>query len=414
MITGDSWSPAFAQSPQEAARLEKLEAENAALKSRLDALEAYLTKEGDMPVEKVANKTLKFLGESTISGFVTASYFYDFSKPADGVSNGYLWDDNFNSFTLNKVKLTLENPVERSGSDWDTGYSISMIYGSDAPFVNTGGERQGFEDLRQAYLEANVPVGTGLNVRAGQLISLLNYESGDGGAVNANFSQGNQWFFTGNGPAVGGQVGYVFSDAVDLRMRLQNGLYSGAVDNNDGKTFMASLGIKPDDKTWINVIPFAGEEPFGGTSGVFGSGDSEWLTGINLLAGRKLAEKYNLNVATELTYMHWADASVSSPGDSADAYSAGLWVSSDFNEKVGLALRGDYVNDRDGTFTSGLLGFPTNGGQELYSLTLTLNYRPHPSFKIQPEIRYDKTTMNDGFDGAEDRIVAGVGASYLF
>ena len=43
-------------------------------------------------------------------------------------------------------------------------------------------------------MELNIPIGTGLNVKAGEMISLLNYESGDGGAVNENFSQGYQWY----------------------------------------------------------------------------------------------------------------------------------------------------------------------------------------------------------------------------
>ena len=71
----------------------------------------------------------------------------------------------------------------------------------------------------------NAPLGTGLNIRAGQLISLLNYESGDGGAANANFSQGYQWFYTGNGPSAGLQLGYTFTDWMDLKVRVQNGMH---------------------------------------------------------------------------------------------------------------------------------------------------------------------------------------------
>jgi len=47
----------------------------------------------------------------------------------------------------------------------------------------------------------------------------------DGGAVNANFSQGYQWFFTGNPPAAGIQVGYKITDWLDLKFRVQNGIF---------------------------------------------------------------------------------------------------------------------------------------------------------------------------------------------
>ena len=66
--------------------------------------------------------------------------------------------------------------------------------------MNSSAGTVGFQNLREAYVEMNVPIGTGLNVKIGELISLLNYESGDGGAANANFSQGYQWFFTAMAP----------------------------------------------------------------------------------------------------------------------------------------------------------------------------------------------------------------------
>jgi hypothetical protein len=112
--------------------------------------------------------------------------------------------------------------------------------------------------------------------------------------------------------------------------------------------------------------------------------------------------------------MNWDGASFATPGDDATAYSAGIWLWGDFTEKCGLALRADWVDDQDGAFTSGLLGFPVNTGQELASVTLTLNLRPVAGLKIQPEIRYDHTTLTGGFDGKEDRFTAGVGVSYMF
>src|SRR4029079_17905232 len=122
---------------------------------------------------------------------------------------------------------------------------VSLIAGEDAPIVNTKSSTIGFDYLREAFVEMNVPIGNGLDVRVGELISLLNYESGDGGAVNANFSQGYQWFFTGNPPAAGVQLGYTFTDWLDIKVRAQNGLYAGAIDNNGTPAFMGSIGLKP-------------------------------------------------------------------------------------------------------------------------------------------------------------------------
>ena len=394
-------------------RLERLEKENETLRSRLDALEQKTGTMGAASVtapQKSESGLLKFVKETEFSGFVTGSYFYDSSKPADGGINGYLWSNDHNEVNLNKIKLTIENPVERSGSDWDVGYHVAAILGEDSPIVNSGGEMQGLEDIRQAFVEVNVPVGTGLNVRVGQLISLLNFESGDGGAVNPNFSQGNQWFFTGNPPGAGIQLSYELSDQWGVDARVQNGMYQGVEDNNNGKTLMGGLRFKPNDKTWIKFLGFGGPEGLGAMPG----GNTDMLSGVQILAGRQLEEDHNIQAATELTYMHWDEASVAVPGDSGEAWSAGLWLWGNVTDSFGLAFRGDVVSDEDGAFTSGLLGFPANPGQKIYSATLTANYMPHPKVKISPEIRFEKTDFDGGFDGADDRVIFGVGASYLF
>lgn len=411
LLAGLPTSNAHAQGT-ETARVEKLEKENQDLKKRLDALEA---KEGTAPSGAAKGYVVKALGDVTLSGFVTASYFYDTSVPEDGKSNGYLWNTSHNAFSINKVKLTLASaPVERSGDVWDAGFRTSLIYGEDAPVVNTGGEAQGLEDLREAYVELNAPLGTGLNLRAGQLISLLNYESGDGGAVNANFSQGYQWYYTGNGPSAGVQAGYVFTDWLDMKVRVQNGMYAGPFDGNSAKTLMGAIGIKPDAKTWLSLIGFGGKE--NNTLAVYGA---------SILAGRTFGEQFTTGI--ELDYFKFDG---SGGGSDADLYSAGVWLGYDFTPKFGVAVRAEHLSDPDGGGIPGVglrpapagspIGTPTgtitspDSDGKISSVAFTLNWKPVPNIKLQPEIRFDNTTYKDGFDGQENRFLIGMGASYLF
>ncbi|MBX3747616.1 MAG: outer membrane beta-barrel protein [Verrucomicrobiae bacterium] len=396
-------------------RIDRIERENRELRDRLQSLENVAQRAGILPSGQPAPRIVSSLSEISLSGMVQASYFYNSNEPVDqdidgnpikGASDGYLWNTTHNSFSINKVKLTLASkPVERSGDTWDAGFRVSMIWGEDAPVLNTGGERQGLEDLREAYIELNAPIGTGLNIRAGQLISLLNFESGDGGAVNPNFSQGYQWFFTGNGPAAGVQLGYTFTDWLDMKVRVQNGMYAGAVDNNDAKTVMGSIGLKPDDKTWINLIGFGGRE-----------NASTSVAGGSVLAGRKFGER--LNTGFEFDYFNFDPVS----GPSADLWSVGAWIWYEFNPKFGIALRGEYLDDPDGGGLKGIT-LPGRPGSailsadpdgSLSSLTLTLNFSPAPNVRIQPEIRYDHTSYAGGFDGHRDRFIFGAGVSYLF
>lgn len=386
-------------------RMERLEKENAELRKRLDAIEAMAQKEGIMASAAPTN-AVKALSGVQLSGFVTASYFYDTSDPADHKSNGYLWNTSENAFSINKVKVTLASlPVERSGDKWDAGFRASLIWGEDASIVNTGGEVQGLEALREAYVEVNVPIGTGLNVKAGQLISLLNYESGDGGAVNANFSQGYQWWYTGNGPAAGLQLGYTFTDWLDVKVRVQNGLYTGAIDNNDAKLVMGAVGLKPAKDLWLSLIGFGGD----GAPGL-------QLSGASVLAGYQATKE--LGFGFEFDYFNFDPAGASS----ADEWSVGTWITYDFTPKVGLALRVDYIGDPDGFGINGLalagrggsaIISPSSDG-DLASVTLTLNYKPVPNIKIQPEVRFDHTSYMNGFDGQDNRFLIGAGVSYLF
>ncbi|MBL9129239.1 MAG: outer membrane beta-barrel protein [Verrucomicrobiales bacterium] len=391
---------------QDVGRVDKLEKENLELRQRLEALENVAQKEGLLPSGQPAPKFVKALSEISLSGFVQASYFYNTQEPVDKNSDGYLWNTVHDSFSLNKFKMTLASqPSERSGETWDTGFRVSMMWGEDASILNTGGERQGLEALREAYIDLNVPIGDGLIVKAGQLISLLNFESGDGGAANPNFSQGFQWFFTGNGPSTGVQADYQFTDWLNVKARVQNGLYAGAVDNNDAKTVLGSIGLTPDDKTWVNLLGFIGEES-----------PTLNVSGASVLAGRKFGSK--LNTGLELDYFNFEAAN----GNDAALWSIGGWVWYDFTTKIGAAVRAEYLDDREGAGLKGI-NFPGRPGSAILSpdvdgtvtsVALTFNIRPLPSVKIQPEVRYDRTSYTGGFDGEEDRFIVGAGVTYSF
>ncbi|HLH56194.1 MAG TPA: outer membrane beta-barrel protein [Verrucomicrobiae bacterium] len=393
-------------------KLEKLEKENQDLKKRLDLLEAMAQKEGLLPSgSKSADPPVSALSDITLSGFVTTSYFHDSTMPPASmgrISPGYLWNRVSDSFSLNKVKITLASPqVQNTGEKWDAGYRVSLIAGQDAPIVNTKSGVTGFDYLREAYVELNVPIGTGLDVRVGELISLLNYESGDGGAVNANFSQGFQWFFTGNPPAAGVQLGYKFTDWLNLTFRVENGLYAGPIDNNRAKTYMGAIGIKPFDKLWFSLLGFGGREEAGFTQSLWGG---------SLLGGWNATDQ--LAFGTELDYFNFHNPNGSTPSGNSPVWSTGLWATYDFTKKVGVAVRGEFLSDSHGVDASGgALGFlnPPGTGQDLSSVALTLNYKPVPTIKIQPEIRFDHTSWAGGFvPGHQNRFVYGAGVSYLF
>lgn len=402
---------AHAQSDTNTVAIAQLQKQNQALQQQLDTLEDMAKKAGIMPSN--TDPPVSAMSQMTISGFVQTSYFYNFARPASGYSDGYLWNTKDNNFSINKVKLTFASPpAARSDTDWNAGYRVSLIAGQDAPILDTGsgGANAGFDWLREAYVDMNVPIGEGLNIKAGELISLLNYESGDGGAANENFSQGYQWYYTGNGPETGIQLDYAFTDWLDVKFRVENGLYGGNVSSVSEKGVMGTIGLKPNAKTWINLTGFGGE----------GIG-TESADGGEILAGYQVTKK--LGTGFEGDYFHLNNRNGPQSGD---LWSIGGWVWYDFTSKVGLAFRTEFLDDVDGvginvSGPNSLAPAPNGAGisstdpnGNLASFTLTLNYMPVPNLKIQPEIRYNTTSYAGGLNGKDWQFILGCGASYLF
>lgn len=389
----------------------QLEKQNQDLQQRLDALENMAQKEGLMPSADKP-KFVSAMEDMTISGFVQASYFYNTERPASGLSDTYLWNTKDNSFSLNKFKLTFAGPPVATDV-WSASYRASLMLGDDAPDLDSGGvngsngtnaptSNTSFNDLREAYVEVNVPIGTGLDIKAGELISLLNWESGDGGAANPNFSQGYQWWYTGNGPAAGVQASYNFTDKFGVALRVANGLYAGPVDNNQGKAFLGSLNFTPTDKLWFHIVGWYDDET-GGSS----------TAGIESIGGYQFTKK--LGTGYEVDYFDFG-----APGGDTDLWSIGGWAWYDFTSKVGVAFRADYLSQDHGVIGpavrpgAGLETISAPNGGDLGSVTATLNLTPAPNIKIQPEIRYDYTSYAGGLNGRKDQFILGCGASYLF
>jgi hypothetical protein len=277
--------------------------------------------------------------------------------------------------------------------------------------LNSGHGITGFNSVREGYVELNVPIGTGLDIKVGELISLLNYESGDGGAANDNFSQGYQWWYTGNGPAAGIQLAYDFNEKFGVKLRLQNGLFTGPVDGG-AKTFVGEVTWNPDAKTSLTLIGFAGRQDF----------VPPWRDdGVELIGTRKLTDWDHLSFATEIDY--WRYEFLGGVKKDSDFWSAGGWLTGDVTKNTTWALRGDFIYDPTGfaTFyqspdpsgTAAFSGVPMRD-QDLSSVTLTLNWKPAPNIKIQPEVRWNHSTIDTALNGKSDQFIVGCGASYAF
>jgi hypothetical protein len=179
---------------------------------------------------------------------------------------------------------------------------------------------------------------------------------------------------------------------------------------------MGRLGYAVDSNTTVAVLGYGGPEQtttsLGGTSTT-----ANWREGAELVATHKFTDKLNSDL--QLDYGRERNAFLSD-GTQANAewYAAGVWLTYDFTDKVELAFRQDFLRDRNGTrwaaFTGTTDALAAGVSPELYSSTLTLNYKPIDNVQIRPEVRWDHSDKPGTYNANRDQFTLGMGVAYLF
>jgi len=346
-----------------------------------------------------------------ISGFVTASYTYS-TRHTGGAGSpivGRLYDRFHDQVELNAAKLTLDKPV--ATDKWDAGAHVDLLFGQNPAVIQSAGLNLGTNgDIEQAYATVNIPAGDGKYVqfKAGKLVTLMGVEVIED-VVNPNLSEGNQFIYVENFTNTGLRMDVKPAAQVDFELALING-WDVVQDNNSKKSFMGRIGITPDALTTVALVGYLGNEK-AAVGGVTPSGNRY---GGNLVVTRKIGSKTTINLQGD----YGEEKDLPAVGETAKWWAAGLWAAFDVSPVLNVALRGDYMDDKDGARTSGVLGFPMNTGQKFGSGTVTFNIKRWDSVLIRPEIRYDRSNLLvfPATDGTlhKDQLTFALGASYLF
>ncbi len=337
-----------------------------------------------------------------LTGFAEGSYAYSGRSVGDTTIVGRLYDRLQNRFMLNALAVVLDKPYD--AAKFSAGFHSELLLGQDATLIKSGGFDLGAEaDLPHLYVTLNVPTasGNGLQFKVGRIPTLLGLEVIETYA-NPTWSEGNQFIYVENFTGTGVSVETKFNSYVDAQFRVING-WDQVHDNNNRKSLMGRVGIYPDALTSIGIVGFWGpEEPNNDTANRYG---------VDALIWRKLGKAA---VWMQGDYgKERANAALPDPTTDARWWALGGWVTYDFSSSVGLAVRGDYVNDENGARTSGVLGFPANTGQKFGSGTATLNIRAWPNAVVRPEVRYDRSTLA-AFAGKQDQVTLALGVAYLY
>jgi hypothetical protein len=149
------------------------------------------------------NGVMKLLRDSgiRIGGWINGGATFNPSQ-SSGFNGPVTFADRANRAQLNQFNIFVQRAVVAEGSAWDIGGRVDFMFGSDAIFTQTYGvpsfdvnsgqplARSNWDlDLccastryygiafPQAYAEAYVPVGNGLNVKVGHFYTPIGYES---------------------------------------------------------------------------------------------------------------------------------------------------------------------------------------------------------------------------------------------
>lgn len=334
----------------------------------------------------------------TISGYVTTSYTSSGRAMGDTIIVGRAYDRRNNSFLFNVANLTLERaaPKDRVAA----GFRAEAWLGPQAALVKSAGLDLGPNaDIWQAYVVLNLPLSGKdrfLQLKAGKIAALVGLEVGQE-PLNPNAAVGYQDLLVEPFTETGVELDARFGPHIDAELRLSNG-WDQVVDVNAGKTVTARVGLTPNDKTLLALTGSLGPEQV--------LNNSSSRAAVDVVASRRIA-----SVATAVLQLDYGHEDVA--GSTATWSAAGMWLTYDLASSTSLALRSDYVNDRSGARTSGVLGFPANAAMKVGSLTATLNLKQWAHTLVRPELRFDRATL-PVFDGSKRQVSYGMALSYVF
>lgn len=383
-----------------------------------------------------------------IRGWLSQGVTANPDDPINRENSPVTFNDRANEYQMNQLYLIAERNVATDGCSWDIGGRVDVLYGTDYYFTTATGMETRSDgsqhwngasgprgagpgaaplyglSLPQAYAEIYAPYLNGITLRAGHFYSPLGYERA---ASPENFFYSHSYArqyaipmtLTGAMATVrltpqtavilGGTLGWNSWDSA----RDQWGVLGGFVWQSCDERTAASL-----------VVHTGGDGPPNvNTPGFFaGPSTPDNVTVASLVLSQRVSD--------ELRYVFQHDFGVEQDAELVGAslnaakwYGISQYIMYDLNSCWSFAMRFEWFRDQD---HARVLNVPIQGtvsGGNYYGLTAGINWTPHESLVIRPEIRYDwsdteSTALNIGgpydFFSDDDQVTLAFDAILLF
>ncbi|HUI19489.1 MAG TPA: outer membrane beta-barrel protein [Methylocella sp.] len=384
----------------------------------------------------------------TVSGSVDAGITFNPDSPPDGLNFGRLFTDKANTPLFNQFLLTVQRPLDPKATDYDFGFKLQGMYGTDARYTHYLGELDYIINDRaqltpvEAWGIVHTPwlFSGGIDIKFGQFVTLEGAETID---PTTNYLYSHSYIFNFGIPFV--DTGIMTISHVDPMVDIYAGIVTGVNttfgngqgDNNGAPAFEGGIGLNllGGNLTILATTHIGPELPdtngFNNTINEFvacncnPNGTLRYLNDIT--ATWKVND--NLTLITDLNYIH-DDGTFGSIAGIGGFHPSGYgiaqyaiykvadWLSlvgraevwRDTNNFFVAAYPGnfDFVNAEHGFLNTSFGGGPLGAGTTYLELTAGLNISaPIPDgtpvlkgLTFRPEVRYD-TSLNGTtpFDG---------------
>ncbi len=416
-----------------------------------------------MSTDNSFTKALKERGLN-IGGWIHGGATFN-PRQNDGFNGPVTFADQANMAQLNQLNFFMERAVKTEGKGWDLGFRADFMFGTDAIFtqaygnpafdVNSGrplSDRGNWDldiccsstrtygiAIPQAFAEVYVPVGNGLNVKAGHFYTPIGYESVP--APN-NFFYTHAYTMQYGEPFThtGVLTNYAISKNFNAMAGAIGGSGTGGWDGNFDKQMGNWGGIggvtwtSDNKKTSLNIS---------GTGSTTSTRNSSFWGMYSVVFKHMFTDN-----KTHFIVQHdhgFADnvllANLKHSGvQDAEWYGVNTHLYYDFTRDLSVGVRAEWFRDREGfrVFSPGRVAAATDHTGNSYALggatqlatstpadyyavtiganwkaarTLKLDWRGLKNLNIRPNIRYDRA---DAFHAAAYRPFGGNKDQILF
>ena len=335
----------------------------------------------------------------SLYGYVEGGYMHDFTSPHKGGLT-FLGYNNFkNNGVLDKISLNLERTVDPTKKQFDVGFRLEGIFGSDAAFIHSNGmwgKETGHTqwDFLQAYADVTLP-GIPVRLRAGKWIELAGFEhfsaniyGAFGDPTRAFYSYSYQFLYAEPGTQTGALATYVLNPQWTFDAGFTRGWNQSLRDSNDVLDFLGRVTFTPSDKTSVIFVMTEGPEfPIIVGNNIPAGDNRDWWTALDLVITQKVTDKLSLGLGSD--YVVTPKIPVLGNGTKEWGGVAG-YISYALDPHFTLNTRLEWYRDAANGFSTGA---PVSANY--YEGTVGVAIKPFPKDKIlsnllfRPEVRYD-------------------------